>query len=66
MTMIDDLLSVITSNQDGWALNDLDVYVESGHVNSDLQPYLDWWYGDRDDLPTPGLGSLNCFEGMST
>lgn len=65
MTIIDDLISVTTSNQDGWALADAYEYERSGNVNSDLQPYLDWWYGDRDDLPTPSLGSLKYFEELT-
>ena len=60
--MVDTLISVIEGNQDGWALADAYEYERSGHIGSDLQPYVDWWYGDRDDLPTPSLGSLNHYE----
>jgi hypothetical protein len=65
MTMIDDLIQMTTNNKDGWALEAAHVYGECGHIGSDLIQYLDFWYGDRDDLPTPSLGSLNYFEELT-
>ena len=65
MSMIDDLIRITTTNQDGWALEAAYVYEESGYINSDLVPYIDFWFGDCNDLPTPSLGSLNYFEELT-
>lgn len=42
---------------DGWACDQALEYARSGHVGPDLGPWLDWYWGRRDDTPGVSYGS---------
>jgi hypothetical protein len=42
---------------DGWACDQALEYARSGHVGPDLGPWLDWYYGRRDDIPGISYGA---------
>jgi hypothetical protein len=42
---------------DGWAYDQALEYARSGHVGPDLGPWLDWYWGRRDDIPGISYGA---------
>ena len=42
---------------DGWASAQAREYARSGFVGPDLGPWLDWYWGRREDAPSPSYGS---------
>ena len=48
---------------DGWASAQAREYARSGFVGPDLGPWLDWYWGRRDDAPRPSHGSLAAAKG---
>ena len=50
---------------DGWAAAQAQEYARSGYIGPDLGPWLDWYWGRREDAPTPSFGSLAAAKGQA-